>query len=747
MVLIRRLYRNLKLRNKLILMFSLLVLLSLTLFSMVSIALFERITIKNENRAILEGLEFFRSSLDNHLASVENFSSSIIFEEEIQESMRQELDSLSREERLEHYNRVYRRLYDNYNNFYGISAIFLSNRYGNSFRVDTRAGNYAPDNWIINNRRGWERAEIRGGAPSWELLENPWGQKVIGMFRTIRSMSNLNDHSGIGRSAIIISPSIMEGYFSKNRYSEGIYGIIDYSGSVYVSSNAVDDDMFTLGEVSGSKGYYSKIVRGTKYLISFIRDSRTGWVFAYAIDSNIPLRDVKYVRQASVLVFAVTMLMVVGLSFMVSSSVTKPLREMVRLLKEMEKGNLSVRFQGMYEDEMGILGRSFNRMVDKIRQGIPLKREKYFRSLLMENLTPDQQEQARQDMDIAFTGEAYQVVLLRAQVEIDEDTNRRIESIISAFESSSQTILSNTLRSGEYCVLSNRCAEDTRDMFRRLVVQVREGCGVELLAFSGKSYGSRHFIRHSYEEALELTRYQLYRTEELEWLDWSFVDSNTWGSDYPEHLENRLLHSAQMEALSECRAILDETLAFFKDKSSKPSVMHAFVLNIYLQLYKSVMKRGLTPDEFFSQSFGNKENMPFVMESVETTFDRLLGVIGSFAALSAHTGEKDISISIRTALEIIKDEYGNPDLGVDFVAGRVHLNENYFSKLFKKEMGISFVEYVASIRLERAKELLSGSTMKIKDISGQVGFANPNYFGIWFKENTGVTPSQFRNQS
>jgi two-component system response regulator YesN len=399
------------------------------------------------------------------------------------------------------------------------------------------------------------------------------------------------------------------------------------------------------------------------------------------------------------------------------------------------------------EDEVGILGRSFNRMVEKIRQGIPLKREKYFRSLLMDTLTPEQHEQARQDMDIAFTGNDYQVVLLRVQWEIDEEINRRIESIISAYEDSRHGIISTTLRSGEYCVISNHSEEDTRDIIHRLIEQIREGCGIEMMAFSGKSYGSRHFVKHSYEEALELTRYQLYRTEELECLDWSFVDSNTWGSDYPEHLENRLLHAAQQGEVSDCRAILDETLTFFKDKSSKPSVIHAFVFNIYLQLYKSVMKLGLTPDEFFSQSFFSRENLQFMIESVETAFERLLGVIGSFGALSAHKEEKDISISIRTALGIIKDEYGNPNLGVDYVAGRVHLNENYFSKLFKKEMGTSFVEYVACLRLERAKELLNGSTVKIKDICVQVGFSNPNYFGIWFKENTGLTPSQFRNQS
>jgi len=76
----------------------------------------------------------------------------------------------------------------------------------------------------------------------------------------------------------------------------------------------------------------------------------------------------------------------------------------------------------------------------------------------------------------------------------------------------------------------------------------------------------------------------------------------------------------------------------------------------------------------------------------------------------------------------------------------VFLNENYFCRLFKKELGISFVDYVGKIRLEKALELLRNSTIKIKDISKNVGFSNPHYFGIWFKENTGLTPSQYRKQ-
>jgi len=59
------------------------------------------------------------------------------------------------------------------------------------------------------------------------------------------------------------------------------------------------------------------------------------------------------------------------------------------------------------------------------------------------------------------------------------------------------------------------------------------------------------------------------------------------------------------------------------------------------------------------------------------------------------------------------------------------------NRRFRPILGISFVEYVSSIRLERAKEMLSGSAIKIKDISGQVGFTNPNYFGIWLRKTQG----------
>lgn len=83
-------------------------------------------------------------------------------------------------------------------------------------------------------------------------------------------------------------------------------------------------------------------------------------------------------------------------------------------------------------------------------------------------------------------------------------------------------------------------------------------------------------------------------------------------------------------------------------------------------------------------------------------------------------------------------------LTVAAVAGMVYMSDNYFSHLFKKETGLSFIDFVNQERIEKAKELLLTTDDKIYDIAEQVGISSANYFGILFKRLTGMSPNEFR---
>lgn len=90
------------------------------------------------------------------------------------------------------------------------------------------------------------------------------------------------------------------------------------------------------------------------------------------------------------------------------------------------------------------------------------------------------------------------------------------------------------------------------------------------------------------------------------------------------------------------------------------------------------------------------------------------------------------------------EEHYAEQLPLQLVASQVHLNATYFSHLFKKETGRSFVDYLIELRMEKAKGLLANTDMKITEVSGVVGYDLPNYFAKLFKQTTGLSPKDYR---
>lgn len=102
--------------------------------------------------------------------------------------------------------------------------------------------------------------------------------------------------------------------------------------------------------------------------------------------------------------------------------------------------------------------------------------------------------------------------------------------------------------------------------------------------------------------------------------------------------------------------------------------------------------------------------------------------------------------SLQLSIDYIHKNYQN-DISLDEVAGKVHLNPSYFSSYFKKHTGYNFVDYITRKRLEEAKKYLQIPDYRISDIANQVGFKEARYFAKIFKNNVGVTPSQYREIS
>ena len=98
---------------------------------------------------------------------------------------------------------------------------------------------------------------------------------------------------------------------------------------------------------------------------------------------------------------------------------------------------------------------------------------------------------------------------------------------------------------------------------------------------------------------------------------------------------------------------------------------------------------------------------------------------------------------------LFRSEYINENYSLDFsledVADKVYLSAVYLSRLFKKMAGENFVDYLIRVRMNKAMELLQQPRFKAYEICEMVGYKNSRYFSRLFKQFTGFTPSEYRN--
>ncbi|MEK3913405.1 helix-turn-helix domain-containing protein [Paenibacillus sp. FSL H7-0331] len=83
-------------------------------------------------------------------------------------------------------------------------------------------------------------------------------------------------------------------------------------------------------------------------------------------------------------------------------------------------------------------------------------------------------------------------------------------------------------------------------------------------------------------------------------------------------------------------------------------------------------------------------------------------------------------------------------ISLEDAAAHLHLHPSYLSRLFKRETGENFVEYVTRIKMGKAKELLEITDKSIEEIAEMLGYDNKNYFGKLFKAHTGTVPNGYR---
>lgn len=206
---------------------------------------------------------------------------------------------------------------------------------------------------------------------------------------------------------------------------------------------------------------------------------------------------------------------------------------------------------------------------------------------------------------------------------------------------------------------------------------------------------------------------------------------------------DRLLQSGSR---SDCRTALASLFAGDKREGMSSTIMRQYVVtDVYLRAFAFAKRLGAS-EESVTAVFGGMDTIPAVSQTREGAWDFLLRILERCVAwrAEAYRGGRDAAID--KAKEYIRENYGSEEISLNGVAMAVNLSPAYFSALFKKSAGESFVDYLSNIRVNKAKELLCCTLMQVSEIAYEVGYKDYRYFGKVFKKYTGLTPREYQRK-
>ena len=170
---------------------------------------------------------------------------------------------------------------------------------------------------------------------------------------------------------------------------------------------------------------------------------------------------------------------------------------------------------------------------------------------------------------------------------------------------------------------------------------------------------------------------------------------------------------------------------------------HLFFLEIITALVRIARSVGEDVEENFCKNFTNFVSISD-FNSLNDLGDWLCSHCTNLQELLGQKRSDSASKTISKAKDFISCHFTESDISVDTLCDYLHLSSAYFSTLFKRETGKSFIAYVTELRMEMAANMLTQTDEKTYLIAEKIGYTDPNYFSYVFKKHFGLTPSKYR---
>lgn len=614
--------------------------------------------------------------------------------------------------------------------------------------------------------------KLKGAALSWTETRLPSGEendnKVAAPDHVITYIYPLTPYTTNLRGALVVNvrEQVLSKLINSNNFNrEGYIFIINREGDVishvndeYLCKNI--SDMEYIGKIVNSPtddGYLVTDIDRSKSLVSYYKSNSDDWIYIgiFSLDSLISRVD--NIRIFTIYLSLLILAIGVMAAFLISRRLYSPVKKLIQDIKSTKGIDFLEN-----ENEMTILSKAFETLkkheeslfnaLEKNRRNIS---ENYLNHLLRGNCSCEVDKDFLQvDFKYPYYNCAVMSIDKYCQFIKEFSSERQyylkmlILNVAEEVINSTYTCRGANADKGEIALIinvdhldSSKHQELLKACFAKIQKEITKVFDYTVSISIGSCHQGEAEIKTSYLEASEALKSKL---------KYGCGNIFVWQKEiseqkyfYPFNMEKHILNYMGIKDSSG----LEETIKrLMEEIRTKNGLSSDNVIQIFNQLVGNTIIKYLVDARIdMNQVFGSGFNIYHELSTKETLDDIQKWLIEVYNRVIGFCGKSDNNSKDKfdMIMDFIHKNYKN-DIGIRDIADHVKLSYSHVRKIFKDETGENIVDYINSIRIKEARNLLEYTDICIKDLSISLGYNNDQSFTRAFKKFEGITPGEYR---
>lgn len=394
--------------------------------------------------------------------------------------------------------------------------------------------------------------------------------------------------------------------------------------------------------------------------------------------------------------------------------------------------------------------RNHEKLYEYYQKSLPVMKEQFMASLIEGKISDELIEEMNRSYEVNLDASYYAVAVFRADIG-EQNMERSLLNL-----SLKQIIDENTrkradIRSFLYLdmvvviMLLNGTAdlnEEIQEM-DQICKAAKRLLEVNVTAGIGQAVSDLGNLANSYKEAVDAVDYRvlLEPNQAIYIRDIQPAVNRDFVLDDQDI--QKVTKAVKLGKKQEVKDAVEELIDKFKNSNIS---LHRYQVAM-MELVTELLKLGRAYHLNVEEIFGG--NMDFYREigkfdSLDSLGEWLYNLCTKFRSLIRQEQTDSTKLLTEKAKQFIQENYVDSKLSVEMLCQHLNVSAAYFSTIFKKETGQSFVMYLTNVRMEAALELLNNTQDKTYVIADKVGYTEPNYFSYVFRKQYGMSPTKYR---